>query len=175
MVTEREDAHAMLTFPGLKHHQIAYITNDLDEALRRIDDAFGLKRYFFIDTAAQPSHPDQPKLKIALVRTAGTEFEVIQPLAPDQGIYSDCLPDDGSFALKFHHIAVTVPGQIEDFERYRATWDVAKHPIVVDGWSGDDARWFYTDERATLGHFIEHCWFSPTLTAYMNDVVPKLS
>jgi hypothetical protein len=64
---------------------------------------------------------------------------------------------------------------LDDFERYRATWDVAKHPIVVDGHSGDEARWFYTDERSSLGHFIEHCWFSAGLTSYMKGVVPTFS
>lgn len=61
---------------------------------------------------------------------------------------------------------------MEDFERYRATWDIEKHPIVVGGWAGDDARWFYTDERATLSHYVEHCWFSDLLTNFMKGVVP---
>ncbi len=165
----------MLSFPNLRAHQIAYVTTDLDEALRRIDQAFELERYFFINTRDNPTHPDQPPLRIALVRTAGTELEVIEPLGPGAEVWSECLPTDGSFALKFHHIATTVHGTMEDFERYRATWDDSTHPVVVDGWAGDDARWFYTDERATLGHFLEHCWFSDELTAYMAGQVPRLS
>src|SRR3546814_8879099 len=64
-------------------------------------------------------------------------------------------------------ISATVHGTMEEFERYRATWDIEKHPFVVDGWAGDDARWFYTDERTTLGHYVEHCWFSDQLTNFM--------
>lgn len=164
----------MLTFPTLKHHQIAYVTTDMDEALRRLDASFGLTRFYVFDTVSTQSHPDQPALKIALVRTAGTEFEVIQPLGSHDAVYSDPLPKDGSFALLFHHIAATVHGSMEDFARYRAGIDTKEHPIVVDGWAGDDARWFYTDERATLGHFIEHCWFSPKITEMMNTAVPVL-
>lgn len=164
----------MLTFPGLRHHQIAYVTTDMDEALRRLDEAFGLTRFYVFDTISQPSHPNQPALKIALVRTADVEFEVIQPLGSNDAVYSDPLPKDGSFSLQFHHIAATIDGTVEDFERYRAGIDTAAHPIVVDGWAGADARWFYTDERATLGHFVEHCWFSPRLIAIMDEAVPVL-
>ena len=165
----------MLTFPSLRHHQIAYVTTDMDEALRRIDEAFGLNRFYFINTKEQPTHADQPALKIALVRTAGTEFEVIEPLGYKDEVWSDPLPKDGSFALKFHHIAATIHGTLKDFERYRATWDAGKHPIVVDGSAGDEARWFYTDERETLGHYLEHCWFSPQLSAMMSAAIPTLA
>jgi|KBSSwiS6_1023812.scaffolds.fasta_scaffold10465_1 hypothetical protein len=171
----RGNAGAMLSFPNMRQHQIAYVTTNLDEALKRIDEAFELERYYFINTAETPNHPNQPPLRIALVRTAGTELEVIEPLGPGAEVWSDPLPKDGSFGLQFHHFATTVHGSRQDFERYRATWDEAKHPIVVDGWAGDDARWFYTDERATLGHFIEHCWFSDALTSYLAGLVPKLS
>ena len=164
----------MLIFPSLRHHQIAYVTTDLDEALRRLDKAFGLDQYFFINTAEQPTYPEQPALKIALVRAAGTEFEVIKPLGYKDELWSDPLPKTGEFALKFHHIAVTVHGALEDYERYRASFDESEHPIVTEGWAGEDARWFYTDERATLGHFIEHCWFSSALSGYMSSVVPVL-
>src|SRR3546814_7482767 len=69
----------MLTFPHLRLHQIAYVTTDLDEALRRVEDAFGLSQYYFINTLEQLSHPQQPGLRIALVSTAGTEFARIEP------------------------------------------------------------------------------------------------
>lgn len=164
----------MLTFPSLKHSQIAYVTTDMDEALRRLDKAYGLSAFHVFNTVDQPSHPDQPALNIALVRCAGVEFEVIQPLGSNDEVYSVTLPRDGSFALQFHHIAGIVHGTMADFEAYRASIDTIEHPIVVDGWAGDDARWFYTDERATLGHYIEHCWFSPKLTAMMNQAVPRL-
>lgn len=164
----------MLSLPTLKHHQIAYVTTDLDEALRRLDQAFGLVRFYVFDTVSQPNHPNQPALRIALVRTAGTELEVIQPLGFNDAVYSDPLPKDGSFALLFHHIAVTFQGSMAEFEAYRASLDTTAHPIVVEGWMTDIARWFYTDERATLGHFIEHCWFGPELVAMLNAAVPRL-
>src|SRR3546814_20770794 len=84
---------------------------------------------------------------------------LIEPLGYNDSGWSDPLPKDGTFALQFHHVAATVHGTMEDFQWYRATWDIEKHPVVVDGWAGDDARWFYTDERTTLGHYVEHCCF----------------
>src|SRR3546814_11624798 len=88
----------MLTFPHLRVHQIAYVTTDLDEALKRVEDAFGLSQYYFINTLEQPSHPQQPGLRIALVRTAGTEFELIEPLGYNDSVWSDSLPKNGTFA-----------------------------------------------------------------------------
>ncbi len=175
MERPKGNAGGMLSFPTLHMHQIAYVTTNLDEALRRLDAAFELERYCIMNTQDNPTHPNQPPLRLALVRTAGTELEVIQPLGPGAEVWSDPLPKDGSFAMLFHHFGTTVRGTLADFERYRATWDKAKHPIVVDGWAGDDVRWFYTDERATLGHYVEHCWFSDEVTAYMAGTVPQLN
>ena len=163
----------MLKFPNLRHHQVAYVTTDLKEAMRRLEDAFGLDQYFEIDTRDQSD--EQAWLKLALVRTAGTEFELIEPLGHLDAVWSDPLPKDGSFAMQFHHIAATIHGTREDFQRYRDSWDTEKHPIVVDGAVGEDALWFYTDERETLGHYFEHCWFSDGLTKAMAASVPTLA
>jgi len=164
----------MLTFPSLRHHQIAYVTNDMEEALRRLDHAYGLERFFRIDTSGQSAYPGQAALDIALVRTAGTEFEVIQPLGFNDSLWADPLPKEDSFALLFHHIGVTVHGTMADYERYRVELDTDAHPIVAEGAVGDDLRFIYTDERATLGHYIEHCWFSPNMVEIMTGAVPVL-
>jgi hypothetical protein len=37
----------------------------------------------------------------------------------------------------------------------------------------DDMHFFYTDERARLGHYIEHVWMSPSLLAQMRAAVPQ--
>src|SRR3546814_20980661 len=128
----------MLTFPHLRVNQIAYVTTDLDEALKRVEDAFGLSQYYFINTPEQPSHPQQPGLRIALVRTAGTEFELIEPLGYNDSVWSDSLPKNGTLALQFHHVAATVHGTMAEFARSRATWDLAHKPIVVEGWEAAD-------------------------------------
>jgi hypothetical protein len=164
----------MLTFPSLRHHQIAYVTNDMEEALRRLDRGYGLERFFRTDTRAHRAYPNQPALDLALVRTAGTEFEVIQPLGVNDALWADPLPKDGSFALLFHHIGVTVHGTMADYERYRARLDTEAHPIVAEGAVDDDLRFIYTDERATLGHYLEHCWFSPNIMEVMTSMVPVL-
>jgi hypothetical protein len=163
----------MLKLSGLHHHQLAYVTTDLDEALLRLEKAYGLDRYFFIDTLAEPSYPEQPALKIAMVRMGGTELEIIQAIGPRAELWSDPLPKTGSFALMFHHIAFTVPGTKADYERYRASFDMRKHPVVTEGSVGDKAYWFYTDERATFGHYIEYCWFSQEVSNDMNGAVPR--
>jgi hypothetical protein len=164
-----------LTHEKLKHHQVAYITTNLEEALQRFDATYGIDRFLVMNTAEHPAEPPQRPIKMALVRTAGTEFEIIQPLEAEDHVYSDPLPKDGSFALQFHHIAVTFHGTLDEFEEFRAKVDRKLHPIVVDGRIEGQVRWFYTDERPTLGHYIEYCWFSPELAAFMRESVPVLA
>lgn len=148
MLNDNVLAHGgRLTLPGLRHHQIAYVTNDIDRALRQFSESMGLERYYLIDTQqGEPSHPGQPALKIALVRSAGTEFEIIQPLGYNDAVWSSALPADGSFTLKFHHLGVTVDGPVEEFERYRSTWDAT--PPDRRGWvAGDGALVLYRRAR----------------------------
>lgn len=43
---------------------------------------------------------------------------------------------------------------------------------MFEGALGDSLRYIYTDERATLGHYVEHVWMAPDLLAQMRAVVP---
>jgi len=43
---------------------------------------------------------------------------------------------------------------------------------VYRGGMGEVMRFAYTDERATLGHYIEHVWFDPGFYAQMAGAVP---
>ena len=54
----------------------------------------------------------------------------------------------------------------------RAAIDTASHPIVYQGALGEMLRYFYTDERPTLGHYVEHVWMSPDLLAQLAAAIP---
>jgi hypothetical protein len=69
-------------------------------------------------------------------------------------------------------LAIRVEGSIEDWERHRAAIDTTRHPIVYQGSLGELLRFFYTDERATLGHYVEHVWMSAELLQQLSSAIP---
>lgn len=162
-------------FPSLnaRHSQIAYVTTDLDRALAVWRDQFDVPS-FYVFTNDMPglesSHPFQ--LKIALAHVGGVEIELIEPLHGSAPLHAAPLPTDGSFAMRFHHVAMRVEGSLADFEAHMAGLDPALHPVVWSGRMGDLMRFAYTDERATLGHHIEHVWFDAGFYGQLVAAIP---
>ena len=163
----------MFPRPGARHSQIAYVTNDLDRALAVWRDQFGVPAFFVFanDTPGLKfSHPYQ--LKIALAHVGGTEIELIEPLNGSAPLHAGPLPADGSFALRFHHVAMRIAGDLADYEAHMASLDPVLHPVVWSGKLGDLMRFAYTDERATLGHYVEHVWFDADFYGQMASAIP---
>src|SRR3546814_6978477 len=83
------------------------------------------------------------------------------------------LPGGDELSIRFHHVAVRVEGAMDNWDKYAASIDTDRHPIVFEGQMGDDLRFFYTDERAMLGHYIEHMWMSPAMLDQLETAVPR--
>jgi hypothetical protein len=88
-----------------------------------------------------------------------------------------CLPRDGTaLAIKFHHVAIRIDGSLENWQQHRAAIDMYRSiRSCIRAVSGDMLRYFYTDERSTLGHYVEHVWMSPELLAAARDRHPHVS
>jgi hypothetical protein len=118
------------------------------------------------------AQPGDPQLRIGLTRVGGVEIELIEP-QESAALFSDVLPrGPAGISIRFHHVAIRIEGSLGDWERHRAAIDPAAHPIVYQGGLGDMLRFFYTDERPTLGHYVEHVWMSPELLAQLGAAVP---
>jgi len=114
-----------------------------------------------------------PQLRIGLARVGGIEIELIEPQGSATNLFSEVLPRGGAeLAIRFHHVAIRIDGLLENWERHRAAIDTARHPIAYQGALGDMLRYFYTDERPTLGHYVEHVWMSPQLLAQLGAAIP---
>lgn len=162
----------MFPRPNAWHNQNAYVTNDMDRALAVWHEAFDVASFFVFENDAPGMVCSEPyRLKIALANVGGTEIELIQPL-DGNSMYNDFLPKDGSFALRFHHVCMRVDGPLANFEAHMASLDPALHPVVYSGQMADLMRFAYTDERATLGHFIEHVWFDSGFYGQMSAGIP---
>ena len=156
-----------------RHSQIAYVTTDLEQALAVWREDFDVPA-FHVFTNDMPglesSHPY--RLKIALATVGGTEIELIEPLDGSAPLHAEPLPADGSFALRFHHVAMRIEGTLADFEAHMASLDPVRHPVVWSGAFADMMRFAYTDERNTLGHYVEHVWFDAGFYAQLAAAIP---
>jgi hypothetical protein len=157
-------------------HQIAWVTNDFDRSLTLFRDVYGIASFLVFEPEFEASVGTEKgvmKLRVALANVDGVELELIEPVGGGiDAIYRELLPKDGSYANAFHHVCVKVPGTLADWERHLAELH-PQRPIHYRGEIGPGARFVYTDERAFLGHYVEHVWFSPEVEQQMLAAVPR--
>jgi Glyoxalase/Bleomycin resistance protein/Dioxygenase superfamily len=163
----------MFARPHAIYSQTAYVTNDMEKALAVFRDQYDVPSFYvFANDAPGMVQSDGAQLKIALAVVGGVEIELIEPQADTAPLFSALLPDDGSFAIRFHHVAYRIEGDLSDFEAHMASIDPEKHPVIWFGSLGDVMRFAYTDERAVLGHYVEHVWMHPELRAQLAGAIP---
>jgi hypothetical protein len=163
----------MFARPDARHHQIAYVTNDLDRATALFERDYGAPGFFvFSNVDSGASKPGDPELRIALAHVGGIEIELIEPIGDTAPLFKAALTDGPDLDIRFHHVAIRIEGPIANWEAHVASLDFAEHPIVFEGGLGDQLRFFYTDERSRIGHYVEHVWMGPALLAQIAAVRP---
>jgi Glyoxalase/Bleomycin resistance protein/Dioxygenase superfamily len=163
----------MFPRPNARHSQIAYVTNDLDRALAVWRDEFDVPAFHVFTNDMPGLESSLPfQLRIALAHVGGTEIELIEPLHGTAPLHAEPLPVDGSFAMCFHHVAMRIEGGLADFEAHMASLDPLRHPVVWSGAFADMMRYAYTDERRTLGHYVEHVWFDAAFYTQLAAAIP---
>lgn len=163
----------MFARPSAIYSQTAYVTNDMEQALAVFRDHYDVTSFYvFANDAPGMVQSDGTQLKIALAVVGGVEIELIEPQGDTAPMFSAPLPSDGSFAIRFHHVAYRVEGDLSDFEAHMASIDPERHPVIWSGSLGDVMRFAYTDERALLGHYVEHVWMHADLRTQMAGAIP---
>ncbi len=168
----------MFARPDARHHQIAYVTNDLDAAVALFERDYGAPGFFVFSNVGSGAHqPGEPELRIALSHVGGNEIELIEPIGDTAPLFKDALVkqaggDASGLVIRFHHTCIRIDGGIDNWHAHAASIDTARHPIVFSGAMGDDLRFFYTDETSRLGHYVEHVWMSPAIMAQMRSLIP---
>lgn len=163
----------MFARANASHSQNAYVTNDLERAMKIWDERYGVGS-FYVFTNDMPGVECSPpfRMTVALANVGGVEIELIEPIADKAPLHAEVLPSDGSFAMRFHHVAMRIRGELKDFEAHMASIDESVHPVVWTGGMGDVMRYAYTDERASLGHYVEHVWFDDEIYAQLASAIP---
>ena len=83
----------MLASANARHHQIAYVTNDMDKALELFAQDFGVSRFYPLVTGEEPVPAGGIWLKAALANVNGTEIELIQPMGESENLFSNALTE----------------------------------------------------------------------------------
>jgi hypothetical protein len=169
----------VLPIPGLTDlsnmMQTAWATPDLDRTMAQFGEKYGIDQFYSTEIAFPARLFDETgemHIRLALANVDAMQVELIQPIGGGLNrLYREALPVDGSHANVFHHVCVKIDGPLADWDAYFA--DLEKDgPVGYTGHAGPNVRFAYTDERATLGIWLEHVWYEPEFHAQMSAAIP---
>jgi hypothetical protein len=141
--------------------QVAYVTTDVEQAIEHFRSRHGVAQWLRLCPIEIETAPSaKATLNIALAYVGPVQIELIQPLGGHDAVYRKVLPAEG-FAIRQHHFAQLIDSE-ESYELQRRELSLQNVPIALEGQSPGVARYFYSDHRDTLGHYIEHIWYSPS-------------
>lgn len=138
------------------YYQFAYVTNDFGRAIDVLREQHGMGPFQELRDLELPTGPSRLAVgHFAVAFKGGLQFEVIEPLAQDIGIYAGLVPEEG-FGMAFHHLGRCFFA-LDDYRAAlataRAQWAM---PIDYEAFGGFFA---YADARPHLGHYLEFFCF----------------
>mgnify|MGYP001206670120 CR=1 FL=1 len=142
------------------HFQNAYVTHNLDKAMKLVDDRFGRIDWIVFDPEMilqTPSGPKESSVRAALGWKDGLQTGLTQPVA---GYLDHSLPvlpaDKDDYVPRFHHIAV----RRDDEAAMRREIEQLGFPLLFES-SVPGLVFIYLDAGRTLGHAFEYIWATP--------------
>jgi len=145
-------------FPGPTVLQIGYVTTDVEEAIWRYRENYGVR-----DFASYPNFPGTTPsgasftVHIAAAFIKGTLIELIQPAGGEDKIFREILPAEG-FAIRHHHQGYGIFTEEEWLERQRVV-EAQNIRVALDGEVPNVLRFRYLDLREDLGHYLEFLYY----------------
>jgi hypothetical protein len=147
------------------HMQNAYVTHDLDRAMERVGNRFGVEKFdrFDPEMVVKTTSGEQPLVtRVASFWAGGLNVEMIEPVSGYVDHYVTMLPDDRRDATpRFHHISL----RREDEAAMREEIARLGLPLAFEGPMAiktpiPSLVFIYLDGRETLGHYVEFTWKS---------------
>lgn len=146
--------------------QQGYVTTDTEQAVAFYRERFGVADWLIFDTSTMSA---DSSMIVALAWVGTVQIELIQPLGEMPPVYSGLLPEDGAFAIRFHHMGYLTddPSRhaaiIAEVERQRL-------PIAVRREGTGVVDLIYADLRPLLGHYAEFVLAHPKGKAFLESV-----
>lgn len=149
--------------------QVAYVTRDIDAAVKLLTRLYGVTDFNVGEYTLNLSHPPgKTVLKGALTWVDDHEIEVIEPVEDPAEIFGPALPVAPA-VLAFNHFCMRITGTEADWDAFRAT--IPDEKVMMAG-SREGMRFIYTDERETIGHYLEYIWTSSEFLAANPHRIP---
>jgi hypothetical protein len=157
--------------------QIAYVTRDLDRGMKELRDRFGVEHCIEVPTTGatflRGDEPAEWEARIAMGARGGLIVELIEPVAGEVGFYRRFLPEDGSPALRVHHLATFMELGDEAWELLTALLATARLKVDYTVLIPDRVRAGYVDTTAELGHFLEVCQLQEADIEFFSGLVEQ--
>jgi hypothetical protein len=145
-------------------HQIAYVTNDMTEALRVFEQEGVTEVAVFEGFTVQGATGSSTVFDVGLCWVGDVQLEIISPVSGSIDHYLSVLPEGPEFALRFHHLCNRID-DAEEFDRILQSYRDRGYAIPLDATFGS-TRFFYVDTVADLGHFQEYFLSGPETEAF---------
>src|ERR1700733_3084560 len=155
--------------------QLGYVTTELDRAIEFVSERFGLTHCPKLPSGGATfligDEPAEWEARFAMGARGGLIIELIEPVAGEVDFYRRLLPDDGSFAVRLHHLAVFIANGEEEWERTRALLEKSGLPFDYTVLIPNRVRAGYVDMTAELGHWLEICQLQVEDTDFFSALV----
>jgi Glyoxalase/Bleomycin resistance protein/Dioxygenase superfamily len=139
-----------------RHFQNAYLCDDIEAGIARFRehaDIGAVPIYDIDQTLSTPDGARRMACRLAFVWIGDLQYELIQVIADETGIYANCASNGGP--LRFHHICM----RVEDWDAFRLKIEKQSLPWVIErAIEGDPLKFLYLDARSTFGHYLEYVW-----------------
>jgi Glyoxalase/Bleomycin resistance protein/Dioxygenase superfamily len=155
--------------------QLGYVTTDLDRAIEFVSERFGLSHCLKLPTGGATfligDEPAEWEAQFAMGARGGLIIELIEPVAGEVDFYRRLLPDDGSFAVRLHHLAVFIENGEAEWERTRTLLADSGLRFDYTVLIPDRVRAGYVNMTAELGHWLEICQLQREDTDFFSALV----
>lgn len=149
--------------------QMSYVTRDRDAAVAHAETRLGFTGFRLSESTTEVfagGRVQTLSLRAAMATVGGRQIEIIEPVGGPIAVYTEGV-DLAARLLTFHHMAIAVRGEVEEWERLLAEVRASGEEIAYLFPALTDAaarmRFCYVDTRSSIGHFTEYLWWDRSL------------
>jgi hypothetical protein len=143
------------------HFQMAYATNDIDQACALFRDRFGISEFARLEGKLAAGG----RIRVELAWVGSIMYELMWAEGPGSAIYMDRLPDVRGLQLRHHHLGYL----IDDEAQWQALVAGAGERVVYLNENRDFMSVCFVD-APELGHYLEYIWPSDAGRAFFESV-----
>jgi Glyoxalase/Bleomycin resistance protein/Dioxygenase superfamily len=129
--------------------QLAYVTNDLDEAAACLRGRYGTGEFaFFRDLPGSV-------MEIGLAYAGDMMVELIEPKTGAPELYSRWIENREGLVVRHHHYGMLIDSA-DEWEAMRSAYVARGTEIALEGDVPEFLAYLYADTTADLGHYLEY-------------------